>query len=83
MDTGSNNRKTTRTRSFKSGRIIYSDRIKTLDCIIKNMSDDGAKLVLSIPENLPDAFSVRFNDGKERNCAVRWRIMNEIGVQYC
>ncbi len=83
MDTTSNNRKTTRIRSFKSGRIIYNDRVKTLDCIVKNMSEEGAKLVLSVPESLPDAFSVRFIDGRERTCAVRWRVMNEIGVQYC
>lgn len=82
MQYSQNNRRSVRTRSFKTGRIIYDNRIKTLDCIIKNISEDGAKLVLTIPENLPSEFSVRFNDGAEKNCNVRWRVMNEIGVQY-
>lgn len=83
MDQVQNNRRSVRIRSFKSGRIVYNDRMSTFDCVIKNISEDGAKLVLSIPASLPDKFSVLFNDGQQKQCAVRWRVMNEIGVQYC
>lgn len=77
-----NRRKDERTRSLKGGRIIINNRNSVMDCMVRNLSARGAKLVLSMPSSLPDDFELRFEDGKEHVCAVRWRNAKELGVEF-
>lgn len=75
-------RKSPRVRSLKGARIVYDNGTKTRDCTIRNMSKDGAKLVMESAMQLPDAFILLFDDGNQRFCRVRWRKINEIGVEF-
>lgn len=77
-----NRRKNERTRSLKGGRIILNNRNSAMDCMVRNLSAGGAKLVLTVPLSLPDDFELRFEDGKEHACAVRWRNAKEFGVEF-
>lgn len=77
-----NRRKDERIRSLKGGRIILNNRSSIMDCMVRNLSAGGAKLVLSVPASLPDEFDLRFEDGKEHACAIRWRSVKEFGVSF-
>ncbi|MBB4066645.1 PilZ domain-containing protein [Gellertiella hungarica] len=81
-ETTPNRRVQGRVRALKGARILLNNRASALDCTIRNLSDTGAKIALSTPTNLPDEFSLRFEDGRERQCIVRWRKLSEFGVEF-
>jgi c-di-GMP-binding flagellar brake protein YcgR len=78
----SNRRDTTRVRALKGAKILFDNRMSTMDCTIRNISGTGAKIVLATPTALPDQFHLRFEDGREYRCLVRWRKLAEFGVEF-
>ena len=53
------------------------------NCFVKDISANGACLIVSVAEVVPDYF--RLNYGVEKlipKCRVRWRRGNEMGVQF-
>ena len=53
------------------------------NCFVKDISADGACLIVPASEVVPDYF--RLNYGVEKlipKCRVRWRKGNEMGVQF-
>lgn len=75
-------RRLERIRALKGARIIFNERYSALNCTIRNISAIGCKLVLETPASLPDAFSLRLADGSEQRCAVRWRDLTTLGVEF-
>src|SRR5262245_27995554 len=52
-------------------------------CFVKNISPNGARLMLAQPTVVPDHFRLQVRGAKlEPNCKVRWRRGQEIGVQF-
>ena len=49
---------------------------------MRNMSPEGAKLVLESTIWVPDSFELLVHDGTKHNCKVIWRKMGELGVHY-
>lgn len=76
------NRATTRVKALKGAIILTNNRSSSHDCMIRNFSEAGAKLVVKIPLMLPDNFDLRFEDGRMRRCSVRWRTPWEFGVAF-
>ena len=56
----------------------------TLDCIIEDVSETGARVATSAPDQLPDEFILRLTkDGARRRlCRVVWRTEREAGVSF-
>ncbi len=71
-----------RLRALKGARIVYGDGSMTRDCTIRNLSDGGARLVLQSTADIPDVFNLFFDDGARKSCAVRWRKLTELGVEF-
>lgn len=71
-----------RTRALKGASIIFNNRSSVIDCTVRNISPTGGKLVLTSPAALPDRFELRFADGSEQRCEVRWRTLSELGVVF-
>ena len=46
----------TRQRTLLRGIIIYADGIHTCDCTIRDLSEDGARLVLKSRQTIPSRF---------------------------
>lgn len=55
-----------------------------VECMLRDISDTGAKLLLIVPKELPDQFILRLSmDGRvARKCRVSWKSDNEIGVTF-
>jgi hypothetical protein len=52
-------------------------------CIIRNLSDGGAKLeVYRAVGNFPNSFDLVVPGHKPQSCRVAWRALREIGVQF-
>jgi hypothetical protein len=75
-------RKSQRHRTLKTGTITF-DRGAGIDCIIRNVSQEGACLEIASPVGIPDDFLlVMISDKAQRQCQVAWRSARRIGVNF-
>jgi hypothetical protein len=76
-------RQTIRLKSFLGGVMSYNKRRSTMDCLVRNFSQDGAKIVFSSPTPIPDEFDLEIRQ-KERTFRARavWRSEAEAGVRF-
>lgn len=54
----------------------------TVPCIVRNVSDSGAKLEVGRVNTIPDRFDLVVPGHRPQPCRVVWRALKEIGVQY-
>ena len=77
----SEHRRETRQRVFLKGRIMFNNGASSFDCLVRDMSATGARLVMSDATTLPDAFDL-YIPQKDRTfrATLRWRREDGIGV---
>jgi hypothetical protein len=76
-------RKRPRHRALKAGKIIFNRRLSVVDCIVRNLSDEGATLELGSPVGLPETFDLSIPwDDLKRSCRVSWKSTTKIGVKF-
>lgn len=75
-------RGTHRTRTIKSGMIVYNQSKCDMECLVVSLSDDGAALQPQDMLNLPDSFVLKIKDGAVHDCQVCWRHANKMGVRF-
>ena len=51
-------------------------------CIVRNVSDGGAKLEVTSVRGIPDAFDLIVPNHRPQRCRVAWRSLKEIGVAF-
>jgi hypothetical protein len=82
-ETSSERRRSVRHRTFIGGQVIFNQRQSTLDCTIRNLSEDGALIVLSDSVVTPDLFELYFPLKREhRMVRSRWRDGERQGVAF-
>jgi hypothetical protein len=77
-----NKRSTTRSRSFLTGKIVFNHGACSLECVIRNMSETGAKLQMSDAVTVPAEFDLVLAHNDQRRATIRWRSGDEIGVEF-
>ncbi|MBS0240975.1 MAG: response regulator [Proteobacteria bacterium] len=76
-------RGTGRTRMLKGGVIAFSARHATIPCVVRDISEGGARLQVSQSTNVPDTFELIVElDGLEATCEIAWRKVTEVGVRF-
>jgi hypothetical protein len=70
-----------RQKSFLQGRVYFNNRRTSIDCLIRDFSEHGAKLKFSGTMATPDVVEV-FIPAKEESyrAKVVWRNADEVGV---
>ncbi len=72
-----------RQKSFLQGRIYFNNRRSTIDCLIRDYSESGARLKLSESIAVPEAMELYLPNREEMHRArVEWRNGNEMGVSF-
>lgn len=72
-----------RQKSFLQGRIFFNHRRNSIDCLIRDISDQGAKLKFSGTIATPEFFELYIPNKEETYRArVQWRAGDEIGVMF-
>lgn len=72
-----------RQKSFLQGRIFYNNRRSSVDCLVRDISDTGAKLKFSESITVPEAMELYIpNKDEFRRARVQWRAGNEMGVAF-
>lgn len=63
-------------------QIVFAGGRKRVDCIIRNLSDGGAKLEVAAVAGLPNSFDLVAPGHRPHACRVAWRALREMGVQF-
>lgn len=72
-----------RTRVLKKGRIIFQRGLRSIPCIVRDLSDGGAKLQFENAFMLPKQFDLHIDlEDFEVTCERRWEEGLTCGVQF-
>ncbi len=62
--------------------IVFDGGRTRLDCVIRNLSEGGAKLEVATVKNIPQSFDLLVPRHRPHHCRVAWRALKELGVQF-
>ena len=78
-----NRRREKRSRTLKSGKLLYGGvSLTVIDCLIIEMSDGGARVETGVMIGVPEVLSLRTNDNIERRAHRRWAFGKQIGIEF-
>ena len=76
-------RSSARQKSFLQGRIYFNNRRSSVDCLVRDISAEGAKLMFSETVALPEAMELHIpNKDETYRAKVQWRTGTEVGVGF-
>lgn len=76
-------RTTPRMRTFWKGVILYPGGLRSIECTVRNFSDQGVRLDCGAVRDVPDHFELRIpQKSAVFACTVAWRKENEIGAGF-
>ena len=72
-----------RTQVFKIAKLIVGEQHLACDCIVRDITANGARLALTSTETVPNSCDLTFDAAHTlRPCRVIWRTTWEIGVEF-
>jgi PilZ domain len=72
-----------RHQTRKAGRIIFFDAPCFIECLIRNISEDGALVSMPLSVSLPDRVVLwEERTGVIYQCDVRWKREHMVGLQF-
>ena len=71
-----------RRTTLKGGKIAFNAGRSTIDCTVRNLSPQGAKLQVNSVVGIPDTFDLFLGDHSRQSCRVIWRRLKEVGVEF-
>ena len=75
-------RRERRTRAYLGGRIVTDPRLTAINCLVRNTSGAGARLVVASGALLPDEFDLHIPKTQAQyRVRARWRRSEELGVE--
>ncbi len=76
-------RKTVRNRTYLGGVIAFNDQASTMDCLIRNLSPEGARLSFDEVRIMPDLFELTITRrDRAYQARIAWRGPSEAGVVF-
>jgi hypothetical protein len=74
---------TIRQRTFLKGTVYYDNRRASIECVIREISDSGARLTFENPVIVPDNIELFIPHKQEtRRARVQRREPNEVGIAF-
>jgi len=71
-----------RAHVLRRGKIVFRRGYGVIDCIVLDLSPEGARLKVGGWLGLPDSFELRLENGPVHEAKVRYRNHEVIGVQF-
>ena len=79
----SERRKLPRQKSFLRGCVYFNNRASAIDCLIRDISATGARLIFSNPVTFPDVVDLYIPQKQQTlRAQVHWRHGEEVGVRF-
>jgi len=81
--TSDERRNRVRQRSFLQGRLYFNHRRSSLDCLVRDISGEGARLKVSDSVAIPEVVELHIpNKDETYHAKVQWRTGYELGVTF-
>jgi hypothetical protein len=72
-----------RHKTFIKGRIYFNNRLASMECIVRDVTDKGCRIEFSENVTLPDNFELYLpNKDEYFQARVKWRRGNNIGLTW-
>lgn len=76
-------RKSVRQKSFLRGCVYFNKRRGALDCLIRDLSSEGARIIFSDTVSVPDVVELYIPQKEQTvRARVQWRHGDEIGLAF-
>jgi hypothetical protein len=76
-------RHATRKKSFLRGCVYFNKRRGAMDCLIRDLSEAGARIIFSSAVNVPDVVELYIPQKEETiRARVKWRHGDEVGLAF-
>lgn len=76
-------RQSLRQKSFLRGCVYFNRRRSAVDCLIRDISDEGARIIFSDAVNVPDIVELYIPQKEQTLRAhVQWRHGHEVGIAF-
>jgi PilZ domain-containing protein len=75
-------RKSPRMHRLKEGRIYFNDKKSIMSCIVRDLSEGGARVTVSEPYLLPAEFELVIHGSPARPARKVWVKQNEMGIEF-
>lgn len=62
--------------------IVFDGGRSRISCIIRNLSETGAKLEVASVAKIPRTFDLVVSKVRPQACEVKWRTLKELGVHF-
>ena len=75
-------RKSARSRVLKDAKLVVGNS-SVIDCVVRNVTNAGARVQIANTIELPEAFGLTFDGGYTvRPCRIAWRTLTETGLEF-
>ena len=72
-----------RQKSFLRGVVYFDNGRGSMDCLVRDFSEDGARIMLSESVIIPDAVKLHIPQREQtRDARIQWRRGDEIGIAF-
>lgn len=72
-----------RHRVLKGAIIRFNKGYGAFECVVRNLSENGAKLTFGETSAVPAAFELKIaGDERMREAHIRWRSLDSVGVSF-
>jgi hypothetical protein len=78
----SEHRQAIRMRRLKDARLVFNDRKSVMNCTVRNVSEQGAKLLMAEPYQVPVEFELTISGTDPRPARKIWFRGGEMGVKF-
>jgi hypothetical protein len=76
-------RRVTRQKSFLRGCVYFNNRRSAFDCLIRDLSDKGARIIFSDTVSVPDMVDLHIPQKEQTvRARVEWRHGGEVGLAF-
>jgi hypothetical protein len=67
---------------LKAAKISFKQGTAAIDCMVRDISDGGARLLVASVIGIPDSFELAIPGEPVRQCRLIWRKSEQIGVAF-
>jgi PilZ domain len=72
-----------RSPAYLGAKIYFDGTPSTFDCVVRNMSDNGARLNIEAVWGIPDNFQLYISKYNHYyDCQTRWKNHNKLGIHF-
>ena len=72
-----------RTHMLRAGKIVFNNKSSVIDCMVRNLSRNGACLLVPNVIGVPSTFELLIEgEGASRPCEMIWNNQNRIGIEF-